>query len=179
MHRHEHGAGAVLPSSWASPMAGLLKMNFDGGMVGSGCWGWGFVIRNPEGDVVMAGARQGKGFVNLEVEEARACLFGLKQAQEVGFSYLIIEGDCLTLIQSRRSGTIHDNAVGLFISDVLEQVKFFQFFSWIGWGRMSQIRIPYRISDGGSWGYKRCRRTPHQPGLWEEDNGRVTYGKIS
>ena len=35
------------------------------------------VIRNHDGDIVMASSKQGEGFAGAEVEKARACLFGL------------------------------------------------------------------------------------------------------
>ncbi|KAJ8422247.1 hypothetical protein Cgig2_023106 [Carnegiea gigantea] len=65
--------------------------------------GWGIVIRNSSGDVVMAGVQQGLGFAGPEVEEARVCIFGLRQAIAAGFVHLVIEGDCLSLIQKLRS----------------------------------------------------------------------------
>ena len=37
------------------------------------------MIRNSNGDVVMARVQQGVGFAALEIEEARACIFGLKK----------------------------------------------------------------------------------------------------
>jgi len=81
VHEAEIVEGVVHPSHWKPPQGGLIKINFDGGMIGSHGRGWGFVMRNHEGDVLAAGASQGIDFVNPQTEEARACLFALKFAQ--------------------------------------------------------------------------------------------------
>ena len=86
------------PSLWTPPSVGTLKLNFDGGCVGGVGWGWGFVLRDSSGDVVMAGVQQGSGFAGPEVEEARACVFDIKNVIARGFTNLVIEGDCLALI---------------------------------------------------------------------------------
>ena len=51
---HEEGVRVPLPSLWTPPIPSTYKLNFDGGCVGELGWGWGFVIRNSSGDVVMA-----------------------------------------------------------------------------------------------------------------------------
>jgi len=73
---------------WSTPLVGMLKLNFDGGKVVESCWVWGFVLRSSDGDVILARNRQGAGFVDAEVEEARACLFALKCVKEAGFDSL-------------------------------------------------------------------------------------------
>jgi len=40
-------------------MSSTLKLNFDGASVSSTFWGWGFVLRDHNGDVVLAGAKHG------------------------------------------------------------------------------------------------------------------------
>lgn len=51
-----------LPAIWKPPVSGILKLNFDGGKIGEHDWGWGFVIHNQDGDIVLAGSKQGVGF---------------------------------------------------------------------------------------------------------------------
>ncbi|KAJ8451541.1 hypothetical protein Cgig2_018175 [Carnegiea gigantea] len=96
---HDRPKGDSAPSLWQPPASGTYKLNFDGGCVGERGWGWGFVIRNSNGDVVMSGVQ----FAGPEIEEARACIFGLKQATTAGINSLVIEGDCLALIQKLRN----------------------------------------------------------------------------
>jgi len=80
-------------------------------MVGDGVL-W-FVILT--GDVVMAGVQQGLGFAGPELEEARACIFGLKRATTAGINRLVIERDCLALIQKLKAKQVPNNALGFFI----------------------------------------------------------------
>ena len=84
--------GNSAPSLWQPPASETYKLNFDGGYVGERGWGWGFVIRNSNSDVVLAGVQQGTGFTGPEIEEAWACIFCLKQATMAGINSLVIEG---------------------------------------------------------------------------------------
>lgn len=47
-------------------------------------------MRNSTGDLLLTGFKQGNGFVSPEFEEARACLFGLKNALNAGFSKVVL-----------------------------------------------------------------------------------------
>ena len=83
----------------------------------------GFVIRNCHGDILMAGFTRGAGFVNAEVEEPRPCLFALQYAQEARFDTLIVEGDCLQLIQKLKSKHTQDSLFGLLVHDISACVR--------------------------------------------------------
>ena len=76
---HGEIQGATVPLLWTPPTSGMFKLNFDGGRASEQGCGWGFVVRNSNGEVAMAGVQRGMGFTGLEVEEARACIFGLKK----------------------------------------------------------------------------------------------------
>ncbi|KAJ8431628.1 hypothetical protein Cgig2_029036 [Carnegiea gigantea] len=89
-------------TKWKPPISGMLKLNFDGGKIGESGWGWGFVVRNHGGEVVLAGSHQGLGFAGALVEEVRACLWSLQTARRFGFDSLVIEGDSLSLHQKLR-----------------------------------------------------------------------------
>lgn len=108
------------------PVLGMLKLNFDGGKVVESCWVWGFVLRSFDGDVILARTRQGAGFVDGEVKEARACLFVLKCVKEAGFDSLVIESDRLQLFKKLNAKALQDNCVGLIIHDIF---SFFDSFS--------------------------------------------------
>ena len=71
-------------------------MNFDAGMVEGTVRGWGFLIRDNDGDVVMASVDQQLGFQGADLEEAGACLFAMKKALGHGFRKIVMEGDCFT-----------------------------------------------------------------------------------
>ncbi|KAJ8421285.1 hypothetical protein Cgig2_023857 [Carnegiea gigantea] len=127
---HEQVQGPTSPSLWTPPTSGLFKLNFDGGRLRELGWGWGFVVRNSNGEVVMAGVQQGWGFAGSEVEEARACIFGLKTATEAGFTNLVLEGDYLPLIQKLKNKQVPNNTLGFFIREILRLVSFCNFFAW-------------------------------------------------
>ncbi|KAJ8438737.1 hypothetical protein Cgig2_013783 [Carnegiea gigantea] len=113
---HDQTIGDLAPSLWQLPALGTYKLDFDGGCVGKRGWGWGwgwgFVIRNSNDNVVMAGVQQGMGFAGPEVEEARACTFGLKKATAARLANLVIEGDCLSLIQKLKNKQVPNNVLG-------------------------------------------------------------------
>lgn len=121
----------TFPTMWKPPPMGILKLNFGGGKVGEDSWGWGFVIRSFDGDVVMEGTQQGANFAGPTIEEARACLSGLQSAHDQGSLSLVVEGDCLPLIQKLQNKLIEDNVLGLFIVDILNLVAKFDFVSFL------------------------------------------------
>ncbi|KAJ8437290.1 hypothetical protein Cgig2_006394 [Carnegiea gigantea] len=85
--------------TWHPPPMGMLKLNFDVRSMRAAGGGWGFVVHNGDGDIVLAGCKQSSRFLGPEIEEAKAYLFGLQYAKEVGLNNLIVEGNCLPLIQ--------------------------------------------------------------------------------
>jgi len=104
-----------LPVLWQPPEAGVFKLNFDGGRIGEQGRGWDFVVRSCDGDIILAGVDQGDNFAGTEVDEARACLFGLRSAQDAGIQRLVVGGDCLQLMQKLKLKKIQDNSVGFYV----------------------------------------------------------------
>lgn len=115
---------------WSPPTLGLYKMNFDGGKLEETGRGRGFVIRNPLGEVVLAGIKQGPGFTEPVLEEALACLMGLRRALAAGLNNVVVEGDCLPPIQALGRNKIQDSFVGFIVKDILSVVCSFRFCSW-------------------------------------------------
>ncbi|KAJ8423472.1 hypothetical protein Cgig2_013515 [Carnegiea gigantea] len=112
----QQGPSTHQPNSWSPPPESCVKLNFDGGQAGTSGWGWGFVIRNHMGNVLLAGLKHGHGFVGALVKEARSCLYGLKCAFNAGFKRIIVERDNLSLIRLLRSRSTQNNPLGLFIT---------------------------------------------------------------
>ncbi|KAJ8449837.1 hypothetical protein Cgig2_001493 [Carnegiea gigantea] len=111
-----------LRMAWKPPMPGTIKLNFDGGCVGEDACGWEFVIRDDNGDILLAGSKQGAGFGGALVEEARASLFGLRCTRDTGVRNILMEGDCLMLIQMLQINRFK-------IPDILAFALSFDFFS--------------------------------------------------
>ena len=73
------------------PIEDVLKINCDGAYrseTSSG--GWGFVIRDRDGQVVQAGAGQCTHLLDALHAELLACLAGVRVAGELGMSIVII-----------------------------------------------------------------------------------------
>ncbi|KAJ8441607.1 LOW QUALITY PROTEIN: hypothetical protein Cgig2_023760 [Carnegiea gigantea] len=78
-----------------------------------------FVLRDHDGNVMLAGSKHTHGFGGATVEEVTACPHGLKCAHAHGCRNIIIEGNCLQLIQVLRSKSIHDSLVALCVVPLL------------------------------------------------------------
>lgn len=76
-------------------------MNFDGavfdGVDGSG---YGVVIRNEKGEVMVAISAKGGAISDSEEVEALACRKALEVAVDTGFTDLIIEGDNVAMMKT-------------------------------------------------------------------------------
>ena len=111
------------------PDPGTYKLNFDGGQFGNLGRGWGTVIRNHTGDVALVPSEQGPSFKVPDIEEASTCLLGVKCALEAGIKNLIIEGDCLSLINSLKMKRTLDNFLHFIVADILSLTACFDFYS--------------------------------------------------
>ena len=88
---------------------------------------------------MMAGVEQGRGFTKPMVEELLTCLLGMRCALEAGFDNIVLEGDCLPLIQLLGKTKVQDSFVGFIIKDILSLVGSFSFCSWSS------------VTSGGNW----------------------------
>jgi len=79
------------------------------------------------GDVVLAGVEQGQGFGGPIIEEANACLLGFRCAKEAGLLNLVVDGDCLTIINLLKSSKVQDTFVGFLAKDIITLVASFNF----------------------------------------------------
>ena len=66
-------------TSWKTPDAGLVKMNFNGGKLHSWGKGWGVVGRISTGAILFAAVKQSTGFMTSKLEEANAFVFPIHQ----------------------------------------------------------------------------------------------------
>ncbi|KAJ8451710.1 LOW QUALITY PROTEIN: hypothetical protein Cgig2_018344 [Carnegiea gigantea] len=96
---------------WQPPMSGFLKLNFDGASIDNVFTGWDFVLRNHSGDVLLAGAKHNIDVAEPIIEEAKSCPHALKYAFQFGASNIIVEGDCLPLINMLKSSQISNTTV--------------------------------------------------------------------
>jgi len=88
----------------------------------------GLCSSNAERNIVQARVKQGQGFTGPEVEEARSCLFTLQQAKDSIHTDIIVDGDCIGVIQVLKSRIVHDNSMGLIVKDILTLADSFSLF---------------------------------------------------
>lgn len=94
--------------AWNPPPAGILKVYIDGSFQSSEeRGGWGFVIRDADGDVVGAGAGYVAHAQDALHAEAEACIKAMNYAQAWGISKIVVESDAQLLVQAINTNS-HD-----------------------------------------------------------------------
>jgi ribonuclease HI len=79
----------------------VLKLNGDASFLPSeGSGGWGFLIQDSDGDVVLAGWGRVNHLLNDLQAELIACLQGVQAASNLGIGHLILEIDALMVKQA-------------------------------------------------------------------------------
>ena len=86
---------------WRKPTQGYVKVNFDASWSSTGSSTGGIIIRDSSGTVISIGRHQITSTKPL-IAEATAMLEAVKKATLLNINKLIIEGDCLTLINAVR-----------------------------------------------------------------------------
>ena len=85
---------------WRTPLAEEFKLNFDAAIFADQhCSGFGAIIRNFAGEVMAGMSVKGPDVKNSEEAEVLACRRAVEFSREVGFSRVIIEGDCLNVMR--------------------------------------------------------------------------------
>lgn len=86
---------------WRKPEPGFLKINCDASFhKETGTEGWGFIIRDSNGDVICAGKGRLPHVLDSFQAEAVACLQGLQAAIDAGIAHMTVETDALLVKQA-------------------------------------------------------------------------------
>lgn len=89
----------VSKKHWCRLSEGFLKINCDATYNANGRnGGWGFVIRDADGDVVAAGRGRLHHVLDPFQAEVIACLQGVQAAADLGIGQAIVETDALQVI---------------------------------------------------------------------------------
>ncbi|GJN00674.1 hypothetical protein PR202_ga17870 [Eleusine coracana subsp. coracana] len=97
---------------WIPPPIELLKINFDAAFFAdSKSGGWGFIVRDHDGDVIMAGAGKLNAVQDALCAEAHAGLIALQFAGANGMSRIQLETDS-TCLAAALTSTDYDQGVG-------------------------------------------------------------------
>jgi ribonuclease HI len=91
---------------WNAPPPGQLKINSDGSFIQETMQGsWGFIVRDHDGEVVLAGA------------EAAACAQALQAATDQGISRVQVEVDSTVLQQALQTSSMDLATCGMLLRD--------------------------------------------------------------
>jgi phosphotransferase system IIA component len=116
---------------WQKPPCDWLKVNSDGAFSAAlGKGGWGFVIRDEEGDVVAAGAGALKHVHEAFHTEVLACYQGAMAVADKGIDKIILETDSLMLKQAMESDDYRFAEAGDYIYQ-LESLISGSFSNWL------------------------------------------------
>ncbi|KAL8549394.1 hypothetical protein ACS0TY_008287 [Phlomoides rotata] len=114
------GGSQIMGMGWKPPPLGQLKLNSDVGVFSDGSIGLGFIVRNGEGQPVLAGATRYKATKgNSTLIEALALRFGFEAASTHGLRIHILESDSKTLIGCLTGNLNGDAAMSLIVGDIL------------------------------------------------------------
>ena len=108
-------------------------MNFDVAVFSDQhCSGFGAIIRNSSGGVMVGMSMKGPYVNSSEEVEVLACRRALEFSRKVGFSRVIIEGDCLNVMRALSVSTENSSLLGHIYEDIKFNLKGMQVLS-INW----------------------------------------------
>ena len=109
-----------LEVKWCAPREGVYKLNTDAAMIKNKGIGMGGVVRDREGDVMMATCCGMVGISNVDVAEALSVRHGLQVAVEAGLRNLIVEVDCRKLFNHLQARIREVSPFGKIVADILD-----------------------------------------------------------
>ncbi|KAL8533813.1 hypothetical protein ACS0TY_010001 [Phlomoides rotata] len=78
----QHCGKSKAPTRWLKPPRGVSKLNTNAAMYRDGTAGLGFIVRNEEGHVMLAGTKRIAVGGSSNLVEAMAILYGLQRVVE-------------------------------------------------------------------------------------------------
>ncbi|KAL0437158.1 UNVERIFIED_CONTAM: hypothetical protein Sradi_0423700 [Sesamum radiatum] len=119
------------PDRWSAPPLIVIKINFDGALfVNEWESGIGIVARDSAVSCLVWLSRRLPKCLPPELVEAMAAREALSIAQRLHWRRIILEGDCLSLIQKLQSGREDHSASGPITSDIFQLLSLFNSASY-------------------------------------------------
>ena len=131
---------------WHAPPAEEFKLNFDAAVISEQhCLGFGAIIKNSSGEV-MAGMSVKGPYVNSSEEaEVLACRGAVEFSREVGFSRVIIEGDCLYVRRTLSVSKKNSSLLGHIYEDIKFNLRGMQILS-INWVKRGEKMVAHTLA---------------------------------
>ena len=114
----DKGKSVRVPTQWVRPTGESLKLNFDAAFKEGEMVGMGVVLRDGEGEVLMAMCASWKGKCAIHEGEAMAAKQGTKIAMEAGFLQFVLETDCVMVFEALKRGKREASPFGLLLHDI-------------------------------------------------------------
>ncbi|KAK6118987.1 hypothetical protein DH2020_047273 [Rehmannia glutinosa] len=112
-------------TTWRKPPPGTFKLNTDASTkVGSGT-GIGAVLRDHEGKVIASLSKHLSPEYPIEIGEAIACREGINLARSIQCSNLLVEADCIQLVNGIASDQKDYSYLGKIVEDIRAGQEFF------------------------------------------------------
>ena len=128
---------------WKRPPLGILKINADAARFEEGICGLGAVFRDHEGDVIASYCDVFNA--KLEVDEALAIRGAVEIASDIGLNKIMVESDCLKLINHLQKRKVEASAFGQLVADILAFMKNLTSFYFLHLKREGNI-VAHRLS---------------------------------
>ncbi|XP_074266477.1 uncharacterized protein LOC141589750 [Silene latifolia] len=136
-------------ASWARPSDGMWKINVDAGVKEGMGVGLGAVCRDGDGRVVWVVSKS-SGICCVKSAEAEAILLGLKEAQSVGMRSIIIESDCLNVVDDLKGRKKGRGDIFLIYDEIFSLVPFFDSVIFIYTRRVCN-KLAHLVAHATPW----------------------------
>ncbi|XP_012847034.1 PREDICTED: uncharacterized protein LOC105967016 [Erythranthe guttata] len=106
------------PTEWKPPREGIIKLNFDAALpAGTDHYTVAVIARDWQGHCIFWAARSFRGRPRAVDCEAHAALFALTRAKEESWPSIILEGDCLKVVEALRGEDAQSCSFGAYVED--------------------------------------------------------------
>lgn len=111
--------GRKAKEEWRPPPRDILKINIDDAFREEEKTGaWGFMIRDCDGNGVLAGSGRLRWVHDALTAEREACLLALSAAMDAGISRVMIETDSTNLVSAVKSGDFDMAPGGVIFKEI-------------------------------------------------------------
>ncbi|RLN33245.1 hypothetical protein C2845_PM03G27040 [Panicum miliaceum] len=143
------------------PPPDVLRINFDGAFQEMGKTGArGFVVRDSDGQGIVAGCGRLEAVHDALSAEGEACLMALKAAMEIGISQVIIETDSVNLVNAVQLGSFDRAPGGVIFKEIRELLE-------LHFVPLHFIHVPRSCNRSAyDLAHSELERDPGQPVIW-------------
>ncbi|XP_074293633.1 uncharacterized protein LOC141620734 [Silene latifolia] len=126
----EHGVVKESITGWKAPQEGFVKVNVDAGVKEGEGVSLGVVCRDGSGRVLWGLSCVQEHVWEVQMAEAVAVLEGVQEAARKGHSRIIVESDCLQVIEALRRKSKGRSVLFLVLEDILHVCNCFESVFW-------------------------------------------------